>query len=191
MRHSFYISSGRAVSSRKAASIGSKTFEPKQPDTRIPFVWTNMGLLGERPEVTIDRDEDPRLLCLDDEYTEEVLKQLSSETSQAVFRAVNQEPLSAQDVARELDMSIQNAMYHLENLEETGLITVLDTHYSERGREIEIYGPTDQPLLLFLGPSQDWSGLTAAFKEFAGAVGPVAIPLAIGQFLSRLLGSEN
>lgn len=150
-----------------------------------------MGLLGERPDVTIDRDEDPRLLCLDDEYTEEVLRQLSSETSQAVFRAVNEEPLSAQDVAEELDMSIQNAMYHLENLEETGLITVLDTHYSERGREIEVYGPPDQPLLLFLGHSQDRPGLKAAFKEFAGAVGPVAIPLAVGQLLSRLLGSDN
>ena len=150
-----------------------------------------MGLLGERPDVTIDRDEDPRLLCLDDEYTEEVLRQLSSETSQAVFRAVNEEPLSAQDVAEELDMSIQNAMYHLENLEETGLITVLDTHYSERGREVDIYGPPDQPLLVFLGPSQDWPGLAAAFKEFAGAVGPVAIPLAIGQLLSRLLGSDS
>jgi DNA-binding transcriptional ArsR family regulator len=150
-----------------------------------------MGLLGERPEVTIDRDEDPRLLCLDDEYTEEVLRRLSSETSQAVFRAVNREPLSAQDVAEELEMSVQNAMYHLENLEETGLITVLDTHYSERGREVDIYGPPDQPLLLFLGPSQDWPGLTAAFKEFASAVGPVAIPLAVGQFVSRLLGSDN
>lgn len=150
-----------------------------------------MGLLGERPEVTIDRDEDPRLLCLDDEHTEKVLRRLSSETSQAVFRAVNHEPLSAQDVAEELDMSIQNAMYHLENLEEVGLITVLDTHYSERGREIEIYGPIEQPLLLFLGHSQDWPGLTAAFKEFAGAVGPVAIPLAIGQFLSRLLGADD
>lgn len=150
-----------------------------------------MGLLGERPEVTIDRNEDPRLLCLDDEHIEKVLRRLSSETSQAVFRAVNHEPLSAQDVAEELDMSIQNAMYHLENLEEAGLITVLDTHYSERGREIEIYGPLEQPLLLFLGPSQDWPGLTAAFKEFAGAVGPVAIPLAIGQFLSRLLGADD
>jgi DNA-binding Lrp family transcriptional regulator len=108
-----------------------------------------------------------------------------------VFRAVNHEPLSAQDVAEELDMSIQNAMYHLENLEEAGLITVLDTHYSERGREIEIYGPLEQPLLLFLGPSQDWPGLTAAFKEFVGAVGPVAIPLTIGQFLSRLLGADD
>jgi DNA-binding transcriptional ArsR family regulator len=150
-----------------------------------------MGLLGERPDLTIDRDEDPRLLCLDDEYTGEVLKQLSSETSQAVFRAVSKDPLSAQDVAEELNMSIQNAMYHLENLEEAGLITVLDTHYSERGREIAVYGPPEQPLLLFLGPSQDWPGLTAAFKEFAGAVGPVAIPLAIGQLLSRLLGSDN
>ncbi|ERG89420.1 MAG: hypothetical protein J07HX5_01578 [halophilic archaeon J07HX5] len=150
-----------------------------------------MGLLGERPNVTIDRDEDPRLLCLDDEYTNEILQQLSSDTSQAVFRVVNQEPLSAQDVAEKLDMSIQNAMYHLENLEETGLITVLDTHYSERGREIEIYGPPDQPLVLFLGLSQDWSGLTAAFKKFAGAVGPVAVPLAIGQLLSRLFGSDG
>jgi len=150
-----------------------------------------MGLLGERPEVSVDRSDEPKLLCLDDDQTEEVLRRLSSESSQAVFRAVTEEPMAAAEVAEALDMSVQNASYHLDNLESAGLIEVLDTHYSEKGQEVDIYGPPEEPLVLFLGTSDDRPGLVSAFKRFAGAVGPIAIPLAIGESLARLLGGEG
>lgn len=150
-----------------------------------------MGLLGDRPEVSLDRSGDPRLLCLDDDQTAEVLSRLSSESGREVFRAVTAEPMAAAEVAAELDMSLQNASYHLGNLESAGLIEVLDTHYSEKGQEVEIYGPPEEPLVLFLGSAEDRPGLVSAFKRFAGAVGPVAIPLAVAELLARLLGGEG
>ena len=115
-----------------------------------------MGLLGERPEVSVDRSDEPKLLCLDDDQTEEVLRRLSSESSQAVFRAVTEEPMAAAEVAEALDMSVQNASYHLDNLESAGLIEVLDIHYSEKGQEVDIYGPPEEPLCSFWGhPTTD------------------------------------
>lgn len=148
-------------------------------------------LLPTGSDVTIERDDEPRLLCIDDEKATDVFTTLSSETSQQIFRRLNEEPMTAQDIADDLGMSLQRVSYHLDNLEESNLITVLDTCYSEKGLEMDVYGPPEEPLLLFLGPSTDRPGLIASFKRYASAIGPVAIPLAIGQSIARLVGSNE
>lgn len=148
------------------------------------------GLLPTKSSATIERSEDPTLLCLEDERTDEVLSTLSSERSRAVFRMLTEEPLTATEVARELDASVQGVTYHLDNLEETGLIDVLDTCYSEKGREMAVYGAAEEPYLVFLGSADDRPGLTAAFKRFATALGPVGIGFSIAGALSRLVGDE-
>ncbi|WP_121823040.1 ArsR/SmtB family transcription factor [Halostella salina] len=148
------------------------------------------GLLPTESDVAIDRNEDPKLLCIDDDRTDEVLATLSSDTSRAVFRALNDEPRTATDVAAELDTSVQSVSYHIENLQEVGLIDVLDTCYSEKGREMAVYGAAEEPYLVFLGPADDQPGLTAAFKRFANALGPVGIVFAVGGAVSRLIGGE-
>ncbi|WP_090379685.1 ArsR/SmtB family transcription factor [Natronobacterium texcoconense] len=148
-------------------------------------------LLPTTPDATIERSEEPRLLCIDDEQSTQVLQALSSDTSQRIFRTLNEEPMTPRDVADELDSSLQSVGYHLENLEEAGLITVLDTCYSEKGQEMKVYGPPREPLVLFFGPSDDQPGLTAAFERFAGAIGLTAVPLAIGQALARLFGADE
>lgn len=148
-------------------------------------------LLPTRSDVSVDRSDDPLLLCLDDDRTEDVLSALASESSLAVFRTVTEEPMAATDVADELEMSLQNAGYHLNNLEETGLIEVVDTCYSEKGHEMQIYGPPEEPLLVFLGREDDHPGLAATFKQLAGTLGPVSIPIAFGQVVTRLVGGEE
>lgn len=148
------------------------------------------GLLPTRSDATVERSEDPRLLCIDDDRAGDVLSTLSSDTSQVVFRQLNEEPKPAKDLAAELNTSVQAVSYHLDNLQEAGLIEVLDTCYSEKGREMDVYGPVTEPYLLFLGTVDDQPGLTAAFERFATAIGPVGIVFAIGGALSRLIGGE-
>lgn len=145
-------------------------------------------LLPTTSDATVERTDDPELLCIDDERSEAVLAALASDTGREVFRALNDEPLVAKDLAAELDTSVQAVSYHLENLEDAGLVEVLDTCYSEKGQEMKVYGPPAEPLVLFLGSSDDRPGLLAAFKRFAGAIGPVAIALSIGQTVTRWLG---
>ncbi|WP_254861498.1 ArsR/SmtB family transcription factor [Halovivax gelatinilyticus] len=148
-------------------------------------------LLPTRTEVTIDRDDEPRLLCLDDEETGDVLGRLASDTGREIVQTIYAEPMSAQDLASTLDRSVQSVSYHLEKLEAVGIIEVLDTCYSEKGQEMAIYGPPSEPLVVYVGMSDDQRGLRAAFERFAGAIGPVAILIAIGETLSRLLGGEE
>lgn len=148
-------------------------------------------ILPTSSDASISRSEDPSLLCIDDEHTSEVLKTLSSDTSQEIFTVLNEEPMSAQDIADELDLSLQQVSYHLDNLQAAGLITVLDTCYSEKGMEVDVYGPPETPLLLYLGPSGDKPGMLESFKRFAHVLGPVAVPVAIGQTLARLVSDND
>lgn len=148
-------------------------------------------LLPGRKSVSIGPRDDPQVLCLDDDRTRQVLSTLSSDTSQAIFSTLNEKPMAPRDVAETLDMSVQNVVYHLENLEEAGLIDVLDTCYSEKGQEMRIYGPTREPYVVFLGLSEDQPGLRSAFKHLSNAIGPAAIVLALGQSIAHLLGDET
>ena len=144
------------------------------------------GLLPTRSDATVERRDDPAVLCLDDDRTSDVLERVSSDTAQAVIRELNEQPMTATDLADRLEMSIQRVRYHLENLSEVGLIEVIDTCYSEKGREMDVYGPASEPVLVFLGPSDDRPGLQAAFRNLASAVGPIAIVLALGETIARL-----
>ncbi|ADD07600.1 ArsR family transcription regulator (plasmid) [Natrialba magadii ATCC 43099] len=148
-------------------------------------------LLPTSSDATINREEQPQLLCIDDDLTSEVFKALSSDTSQDIFALLNEEPMAAQDISDELDLSLQRVSYHLDNLQESGLITVLDTCYSEKGMEMDVYGPPETPLLLYLGPSDDRPGMIASFKQFVHALGPIAAPVAIGQALVRLVSGDE
>jgi len=43
-----------------------------------------------------------------------------------MFDLLYEEPQTASDIAKSLDMSVQNAKYHLDKLEEAGLIEIID-----------------------------------------------------------------
>ncbi|WP_049927776.1 ArsR/SmtB family transcription factor [Halopiger goleimassiliensis] len=147
-------------------------------------------LLPTRTNASTDRAGDPSLLSLDDDRTDEVLAALSSDTAREIFRELNDEPATAAAIADRLEMSIQSVSYHLENLSEVGLIEVADTCYSEKGREMDVYTVSTEPIVLFLGTEDDRSGLRIAFKNLAVAVGPVSILIAVWETIARFVGSD-
>ncbi|WP_049921789.1 ArsR/SmtB family transcription factor [Halopiger djelfimassiliensis] len=147
-------------------------------------------LLPTTADATTDRTGDPSLLCLDDDRTDDVLAALSSGTARAIFRELNERPLTAAGLADRLEMSIQSVSYHLENLSETGLIEVSDTCYSEKGREMDVYSVSEEPLVLFLGTEEDQPGLRVALKNVAAAVGPAGIVAIVWGVLSRFVGND-
>lgn len=136
---------------------------------------------------SVDRDGDPSVLYVDNEEAAEVISTLSGERAMAVFRALTEDPLTASELAAELDASVQSVSYHLENLEEAGLVEVVDTCYSEKGREMDIYAVANRPTVLVLGNSEDRVGLRRAFGQLAGALGISAVGVAAWQFLSGAL----
>jgi DNA-binding transcriptional ArsR family regulator len=109
------------------------------------------GLLPTGTSASSEQDGEPRTLWLDSEDTGELLSSLSSETSRAILTELHDEPKTASEVASSVDTSLQNARHHLSNLEQAGAIIVADTRYSEKGREMSVYAPCEEPLVVFVG----------------------------------------
>ncbi len=144
-------------------------------------------LFPSRGTSSVDRDGEPSVLYVDSDEAAEVISTLSGETAMAVFRALTDQALTASELAEELDASVQKVSYHLENLEAAGLVEVVDTCYSEKGREMDIYAVASRPTVLVLGSREDRGTLRQAFGQLAGAVGITAVGIAAWQSLSGAL----
>ncbi len=133
-----------------------------------------MSLLPSRSEAEPPEDAGPRVIGLDSDDADDVLAALSSETARSLLGAIHDEPAPPSELADRVDTSLQNAQYHLGKLEDAGAIEVVDTAYSAKGREMDVYAPADQPLVVFAGDEDDGSTLRAALSRLLGAVGVLA-----------------
>jgi len=95
--------------------------------------------LNGKPEATTPVDE-PKTIGLED--AGHLFETLSSENRRRIMRDLGDGPANIATVADRIGMSIQSVTYHVDKLQKTGLVEVVDTHYSEKGREIDLYGPT-------------------------------------------------
>lgn len=111
-------------------------------------------LLPRRSEVNVD-DRAPRVIELDDEAAHTVLSVLSTRTARTLFAELYCEPTTLSTLAERAETSIQNATYHLRRLEDSGLVEVVDAWYSARGREMDVYAPANEPLVLVASTDDD------------------------------------
>lgn len=137
-----------------------------------------MSLLPSRPEITDDGE--PRVVGLDSDEADDLMAALSSETARRVLSELHEEPAPPGELADRVDTSLQNAQYHLGKLEDAGAIEVVGTAYSEKGREMSVYGPADSPLVILAGEKERAAGLKSAIAQlFAGflALGVVSVAI--------------
>ncbi len=131
-------------------------------------------LLPSLPDSTPD-DRDPRVVCVDDDEAEDLIAALGSKTARNVLSALHDEPATTSELADELDTSLQNVQYHLSNLSDADVVDVVDTTYSEKGREMNVYAPTDEPLVLFAGGADQSHGIKTALKRLLGGYGVIGL----------------
>jgi DNA-binding transcriptional ArsR family regulator len=96
---------------------------------------------------TVDRSE-PEAVGLDDDRADDLFDVLASGTARDLLRALQDEPRTATELAAEVDTSLQNAHYHLTNLEDAGAVAEVAVDYSERGREMSVYTACCRPTVL-------------------------------------------
>jgi DNA-binding transcriptional ArsR family regulator len=132
-----------------------------------------VDILPSTPDA--DPDPEPRVLGVDSDEAGETLAALSSDTAREMLREFHDEPATPSGIADRMDLSLQNAQYHIGNLEDAGLIESVDTVYSEKGREMTVYGPADAPLIVYAGTEDDTTGLKAALSRLIGAVAALGI----------------
>jgi DNA-binding transcriptional ArsR family regulator len=117
-----------------------------------------------------DDEPDPRVVGLDDDETGAVLSALSSDTARSVLAALHDDPGTASEVAERVDTSLQNAQYHLGRMGDAGLVEVVDTVYSEKGREMKVYAPADRPLVVFAGSESGERSLRERLRSLLASV---------------------
>src|SRR6056297_1823806 len=139
---------------------------------------------------------EPRVIGVDSDDADDLLGALSSDTARELLASLHEDPATPSDLAETIDTSLQNAQYHLGKLEDADVIQVVDTVYSEKGREMNVYAPSDQPLVVFAGREEKTTGLKAALSRLLGAFGAlgllsVAIQQTFGDGLGALFGTSG
>ena len=141
-----------------------------------------MSLLPSNPDTTAAEEAEPRVVGVESDDADQLLSALSSSTARHLLGELHDEPAPPSELADRVDTSLQNAQYHLENLEEAGAITVVDTAYSAKGREMDVYAPADQPLVIFAGDDES-TGIRTALTSLLGGFGALALASGVVQEL--------
>lgn len=121
-----------------------------------------MPLLPSKPDVK-QTESDPEVVGLEDES--EVFTTLRSETARTILTELYNEPSTVSEVADRTETSIQNAQYHVEKLHDTGLVEIVDTGYSSKGKKMNIYAPTGAPLTVVIGDTESVESCQQALDE--------------------------
>ena len=137
---------------------------------------SSIGRLLSRGRSNESREpEEPEVIAIDDEEAGNAFAALSSETAREILSRLYDDPGTASEIAGDVDTSLQNANYHLTNLTEADLIEVRDVRYSDQGKEMRVYAPTNRALVLFAGEDLDRSSLFETVKRLLLPVGALAI----------------
>jgi DNA-binding transcriptional ArsR family regulator len=134
-----------------------------------------MSLLPSEPDTSAAEEADPRVIGVDSDDADDVLSALSSDTARELLSELHRDPAPPAEVADRVGTSLQNAQYHIEKLEAAGAIEVIDTVYSEKGREMNVYAPADRPLVIFAGDEDQTTGIRAALSRLLGSLGILAV----------------
>jgi len=141
-------------------------------------------LLPSRSGESSDPESDPRVVGLDSEDADDLLAAMSSETARELLSSLHEAPATPSEVADRVDTSLQNAQYHIDNLQEAGAIEVADTVYSEKGREMNVYAPADRPLVVVAGDDET-GGIRTALASLLAGVGLLGV---IGAIINAVSG---
>ena len=83
-----------------------------------------------------------------DERAQKIAKAMASQTANDILTLLAAGAKSLSDITETLQIPLTTAKYHVENMLDAGLITVSETRYSVKGREVKMYALTDQLLIV-------------------------------------------
>ena len=116
------------------------------------------------PDRTVSEVElTPQTVTLDG--SAEVFDALGAETTREILRQLHEEPTTTGEIAKVVGTSIQNAEYHLQKLKQVDLVQAVDTWYSPKGREMDVYAPCNQPLVMVFDEDHAGGAIEAACRE--------------------------
>ncbi len=103
------------------------------------------------PDANAGGREHTTTVELDSDRATPVFDALSSDTARAILGALYDRPRTPSAVSDVVESSLQNVGHHLDQLEDAGLVDVVDTEQSDQGREMNVYGPVNDSIVLYAG----------------------------------------
>ena len=103
----------------------------------------------------VAESDDVRVLPLDDAEAVQLISCLSADNSRSTLSALQDAPAPASELADAVGTSLQNVRHHLENLRDVGLVRVESTRYSVKGREMKVYAPSRDSLVVCVGETDE------------------------------------
>ncbi|MDP3733604.1 MAG: winged helix-turn-helix domain-containing protein [Nanoarchaeota archaeon] len=79
------------------------------------------------------------LVDLNEAKTKKLAETITSDTSRKILNHLAEKEDSEANISNVLGLPISTVHYHLQKLQEAGLVIVEEFHYSSRGREINHY----------------------------------------------------
>jgi DNA-binding transcriptional ArsR family regulator len=83
-----------------------------------------------------------------DEKAQKIAKAMASRTAGEILQLLKDGSHASTQIAEALSIPITTVQYHLENLVDAGIITVVERRWSQKGREVKVYGLRDQMLIV-------------------------------------------
>jgi len=121
-----------------------------------------------------------------DERAQRIAKAMASQTASDILSALRDAPLSAAEIADRLSIPLTTLKYHVENLADAGLIEVVRTRWSSKGREVKVYGLTSR-LIIVTPPVKD---IRAILLKYASLFAVVIFASIVVAMLMPLLGGS-
>jgi DNA-binding transcriptional ArsR family regulator len=127
-----------------------------------------------------------------DERAQKIAKAMASQTATDILKLLADSQKSMTEITEKLAIPLTTAKYHFENLLDAGLISVADTKYSVKGREIKIYSLSNQ--LLIVAPRQ--ANMRSLLLKYASLfcviiLGTLGFTLVSSLFISGELTGSN
>ncbi|MFZ1126808.1 ArsR/SmtB family transcription factor [Methanoregula sp.] len=122
-----------------------------------------------------------------DERAQKIAKAMASQTASDILTLLATGTKSLTDITGQLKIPLTTAQYHAENLLNAGLITVAETRYSIKGREVKMYSLIDQ--LLIVAPRQ--TNVRALLLKYGSLFGIVVAGTIAVIVLSPIFSYQN
>ncbi len=134
---------------------------------------------------------DEKLLILPlGEESKKITQVISNDTARQIIELLADAPLSASDIAEQLQTPLTTIVYNLENLEKVGLIKIEKIKYSEKGREVKIYAPV-RKLIIVVPEKTDKKSITDILRKYVGVVLAAVFASSIIEFLLFRAGAPQ
>lgn len=142
---------------------------------------SNVGAAGSLKNSMVD---EVVVIQPGDERAQKIARAMASQTANAVIQTFGAGPLTSSEVARRMAIPITTATYHIENLLDAGLLKVMTTRWSEKGREVKVYGLANQ--VFIIAPQE--SDLRSVLRKYTMLFGIVVLAsLGLLAFLPAVL----